>query len=511
MTVDGAANPTPAPELPVLLGGRYLLGPLLGTGGAAEVFQAHDQVVDRSVAVKVFLSGGAATDARRQRREICTLAGFSHPGLVMVYDAGELNGRAYFVMQMVEGRTLAERLREGPLSVTHTANLGVVLAEALAYVHEHGVVHRDVKPGNVLLDHHDRPHLSDFGIATIADSTQITRTGMMIGTAAYLAPEQVRGRTVGPPADVYALGLLLLECLTGRREYPGNPVEAALARLHRRPEVPEELPVPMRELLAAMTVDEPDDRPTAADVAGWLQDEPPTTGRTAVIGAAAPLLPFDTATTEAVSSPAVGGTSPPPGSAVASPWRRRRRVLAAVVLVAALGSVLAVPLLRPGPGPSAPPVSPSLIPNSPAATGSPSQTISPTTEQPAPPPAVGLTTEQPAPPPAVGLTAEQQAPPVSPSVIPSIPAATRAPARVSGPTAGQPALPLNPSPIPSSPAATSPPAPVGQPTGQPSPPPSPSPPTTSQPVVTSTTPNPRPTPPKNTEPRGEPPVPPTVG
>ncbi len=502
MTVDGAANPTPAPELPVLLGGRYLLGPLLGTGGAAEVFQAHDQVVDRSVAVKVFLSGGAATDVRRQRREICTLAGFSHPGLVMVYDAGELNGRAFFVMQMVEGHTLAERLREGPLSVTHTANLGVVLADALAYVHEHGVVHRDVKPGNVLLDHHDRPHLSDFGIATIADSTQITRTGMMIGTAAYLAPEQVRGRTVGPPADVYALGLLLLECLTGRREYPGNPVEAALARLHRRPEVPEELPVPMRELLAAMTVDEPDDRPTAADVAGWLQDEPPTTGTTAVIGAAAPLLPFDTATTEAVSSPAVGGTSPPPGSAVASPWRRRRRVLAAAVLVAALGSVLAVPLLRPGPGPghgpSAPPVSPSLIPNSPAATGSPPPTISPTTEQPAPPPAVEL-------------TAEQQAPPVSPSVIPSIPAATRAPARVSGPTAGQPALPLNLSPIPSSPAATSPPAPVGQPTAQPSPPPSPSPPTTSQPVVTSTAPNPRPTPPKNTEPRGEPPVPPTVG
>ncbi len=507
MTVDGAANPTPAPELPVLLGGRYLLGPLLGTGGAAEVFQAHDQVVDRSVAVKVFLSGGAATDVRRQRREICTLAGFSHPGLVLVYDAGELNGRAYFVMQMVEGHTLAGRLREGPLSVTHTANLGVVLADALAYVHEHGVVHRDVKPGNVLLDHHDRPHLSDFGIATIADSTQITRTGMMIGTAAYLAPEQVRGRTVGPPADVYALGLLLLECLTGRREYPGNPVEAALARLHRRPEVPEELPVPMRELLAAMTVDEPDDRPTAADVAGWLQDDPPTSGRTAVIGAAAPLLPFDTATTEAVSSSAVGATSPPPGSAVASPWRRHRRVLAAAVLVAALSAALAVPLFSHSTSPPVSPVNPSLIPNSPAATGSPPPTSSPTTEQPAPPPAVGL-------------TAEQQAPPVSPSVIPSvipsIPAATRAPATVSGPTAGQPALPLNPSPLPSSPAATSPPAPapapVGQPTGQPSPPPSPSPPTTTQPVVTSTAPNPpRPTPPKNTEPRGEPPAPPTVG
>ena len=275
VTVEGAVSPPSG--LPELVGGRYLLGPLLGRGGAAEVFQAHDQVVDRAVAVKIFLSGVATTDSRRQHREIGTQAGFTHPGLVPVYDAGEEGGRAFFVMQLVQGRSLAERLREGPLPAAQTTHLGIVLADALAYVHGDDVVHRDVKPANVLLDEHDDPHLSDFGIATMIDSTQITSTGMMIGTAAYLAPEQVRGHPVGTGTDIYALGLLLLECLTGRREYTGNPMETALARLHRPPEIPEELPAPITDLLVAMTADNPDERPTAADVAESLRniDAPP--------------------------------------------------------------------------------------------------------------------------------------------------------------------------------------------------------------------------------------------
>ena len=141
-------------------------------------------------------------------------------------------------MQLIEGESLADRIRTGPLALGDVVALGSALGDALTYVHRHGVVHRDIKPGNVLLDTDGRPHLSDFGIAVLADATNITATGMVIGTASYLSPEQVRGQPVGPASDVYALGLVLLECITARREYPGNALEAAVARLHRAPEIP---------------------------------------------------------------------------------------------------------------------------------------------------------------------------------------------------------------------------------------------------------------------------------
>jgi len=293
VVVEGVVNLTRA-GLPVLIAGRYLVGPLLGRGGAAEVYRAHDQVLGRAVAVKLFLSGVTTTDPRRQHREVTTLAGLSHPGLVTLYNAGEQDGRAFFVMQLVAGRTLADRLRDNPLPAAETAQLGIDLADALAYVHAHGVIHRDIKPANVLLDEHHRPHLSDFGIATMIDSTQITHTGLMIGTAAYLSPEQVRGHPVGPAADIYALGLVLIECLTGQREYPGQPMEAALARLHRQPHVPQDLPTPMTAVLQAMTAADPDQRPTAAEVSTWLrEDTPPTTGVTTVLDAPPPPVPLE--------------------------------------------------------------------------------------------------------------------------------------------------------------------------------------------------------------------------
>ena len=171
----------------------------------------------------------------RNRREVLTLAALSHPGLVTVYDVGDDHGRAYFVMQLIEGDTLAQRIRRGPLPLGDVIALGAALADALAYVHRRGVVHRDVKPGNVLLDADGRAHLSDFGIAAVRDAAPVTAAGMVIGTASYLSPEQVRGESVDPAVDIYALGLVLIECITGRREYPGNALEAAVARLHRRP------------------------------------------------------------------------------------------------------------------------------------------------------------------------------------------------------------------------------------------------------------------------------------
>jgi serine/threonine protein kinase len=141
-------------------------------------------------------------------------------------------------------------------------------------VHGAGFVHRDIKPANVILGPGNRPRLADFGISRAVESTAATTEGCVVGTAAYLAPEQVRGESVGPPADVYALGLLLLEALTGRREYPGGAVESATARLFRRPEVPPELPTALSELLAAMTLDDPTERPTAAEVATALARRP---------------------------------------------------------------------------------------------------------------------------------------------------------------------------------------------------------------------------------------------
>jgi len=239
-------------ELPgTVLGGRYRLSSRIGYGGMAEVYRAIDEVLGREVAVKL-LHPGAVDAPARVEAEMRTLARLSHPNIVAIYDAGDHEGRPFFVLELVEGSSLSELLRSGRPEPRRTMEIGVAVADALSYVHARGVVHRDVKPGNVLLGQGGRVQLTDFGVARLMDAAHVTTTGMTVGTAAYLAPEQVTGSDVGPPADVYALGLVLLECLTGRREYVGSALEVALARLHRPPEVPEELPEGWRRLLPAM-------------------------------------------------------------------------------------------------------------------------------------------------------------------------------------------------------------------------------------------------------------------
>ena len=198
-----------------------------------------------------------------------------HPGLVGVHDSGiDDDGRPFVVMDFVDGQSLATRLRAGVLSAPAAARLGAALADALAYVHARGIVHRDVKPGNVLLDGEGRPQLTDFGIARLIDATRVTATGLVVGTAAFMAPEQVRGEVVGPPADVYALGLLLLEAATGRREFEGAALESAIARLHRSPVIPADLPEPLASTIRRMTATDPSERPTAPDVATALRALP---------------------------------------------------------------------------------------------------------------------------------------------------------------------------------------------------------------------------------------------
>ncbi|MFC7844463.1 serine/threonine-protein kinase [Streptomyces sp. NPDC057382] len=248
-----------------ILAGRYRLDALIGSGGAADVHRGFDLRLRRPVAVKVFRAGTGFDTEEALRSEAVILARLQHPGLVTAFDAGRHDGEAFLVMQLIDGPTLKSRIAEGPLPWQAAAGLGAALADALAHAHEADIVHRDVKPSNILLDSAGRPHLTDFGISRLLDATTRTATGTLTGTAAYLSPEQVLGRRVGQPADVYALGLVLLECLTGRLEYDGGPLEAAIARLHRPPVIPDFLPDAFASLLERMTSLEEGDRPTAGD------------------------------------------------------------------------------------------------------------------------------------------------------------------------------------------------------------------------------------------------------
>jgi eukaryotic-like serine/threonine-protein kinase len=275
------AMPTPLGEGSVLAG-RYCPRRLLGRGGMAEVYLAQDRVMGRPVAVKVFPSRtGSASDAKRQQQEAELLASLNHPGLVTVFDAGvdpDLD-RPFLVMEFVAGPTLAARLASGPLDEAQAREVGGALAQALAFVHERGVVHRDVKPSNVLFadpEDYESIKLADFGIARTADSARLTQAGLIVGSAHYLSPEQALGADAGPASDVYALGLVLLECLTGDPAFPGAGIAAAAARLHHDPQIPAGINPDLGRLLRAMTSREPAQRPTAQQVATVLSRAAPS-------------------------------------------------------------------------------------------------------------------------------------------------------------------------------------------------------------------------------------------
>jgi hypothetical protein len=254
----------------VLIDERHEIEQLLGCGGMAEVYRARDLRMGRSVAIKLLRTVDPQS-LGRFRTEIEVLCQLDHPGVVRLRGTGSHDGVPYLVLDLVDGPSLADVLVGGPLGVEQSTLIGRQLAEALAHAHGLGVVHRDVKPANVILDAEPGGvRLADFGIAFFGDTTRMTAAGMCIGTAAYLAPEQLEGQA-GPAADVYALGLVVLECLTGTRCYPGTLVEAAMARLHRAPVVSVELPVWLRYTLRAMTARDPGRRPPAEAVADALR------------------------------------------------------------------------------------------------------------------------------------------------------------------------------------------------------------------------------------------------
>lgn len=270
--------------------GRYRLEGPLGQGSMANVYRAVDERLDRDVAVKLFHTGQNGAARARFAAEAQALARLSHPGLISIFDVGTTWQRPYLVMQLVDGGSLRDRLLDGPLAPEEVVALGTRLALALAHVHHNGIVHRDIKPSNIVLDAQGAPHLADFGIALLLDAARMTSSNEIMGTAAYLSPEQIMGTEVGASADIYSLGLVLLECLTGELEYPGaSKVESALARLHRQPRIPTGLAPVLTKLLTAMTARDPADRPAAKECAAWfvaVREHRALSGRTARLLAA---------------------------------------------------------------------------------------------------------------------------------------------------------------------------------------------------------------------------------
>ena len=260
-----------------VVGGRYRLGEVIGRGGMSSVYCARDENLGRDVALKLFAPQAPdADELKRQEAEIQLLATLNHPGLVTLFDAGiddriPDEPRPFLTMELVEGQDLRARIRHSTVPLEELAVIGAGIADALAYVHGLGIIHRDIKPANILLvqirpGEPLRPKLTDFGIARIADSTRLTATGTMVGTAAYLSPEQAMGQPLSPASDIYSLGLVLLECIKGAVEYPGGAVESAVARLHRAPEIPDDVPAEWAGLIRSMTAIEPLERPAAADI-----------------------------------------------------------------------------------------------------------------------------------------------------------------------------------------------------------------------------------------------------
>ncbi|WP_217576662.1 serine/threonine-protein kinase [Streptomyces sp. GbtcB7] len=370
----------------MLLADRYQLDELLGRGAMGEVWRAADQVLGRPVAVKL-LRADEATDIERFRLEAQTAARLNHPNVVGVYDFGSHHGRLYLVMELVDGWSLAqERSMRGALAPHEAAVIAAQVAAGLSAAHRQGVIHRDIKPANVMISTDRTVKITDFGIARFADdaASTLTATGKIIGTADYLAPERALGHPAQPASDVYSLGCVLYELLTGRPPFQGTTsiavvqqhVDAApLPPAQLRPEILQ----PLSDYLLHLLAKDPPHRPSAEQAANWLHAPQQT-----------PALAEPQSTAPMPAPVALAPAPPPPAdprAAHSHPHGHRRLTPKAALGIAAVvlfGSAAAIgaSLNSGNDGPSAP-TSPTTTVTSvpvsePPATAAPSTTAPPT-------------------------------------------------------------------------------------------------------------------------------------
>ncbi|MGE5830096.1 MAG: protein kinase domain-containing protein [Micromonosporaceae bacterium] len=346
------------------LGGRYRLDERIASGGMGDVWRSVDEVLGRTVAVKILLPAllDEAGFTERFRVEARTMATINHPGVVDIYDYGSDDAAgAYLVMEYVEGDALSRTLAKvGRLTPARTMALVAQAADALHAAHEKGIVHRDVKPGNLLVRPNGTLVLTDFGIARSAGAAQLTAAGSVLGTASYISPEQAMGQSATPLSDIYALGVVAYQCLSGRRPFEGeNPLEIAMRHVRENPPpLPVDILPPIRSIVERAMAKDPASRwPTAAAFAAVARG---AAGVTAGTRPAAPAAPPGAGSVRPVS----GGPSTPtptPSPLPTSP-------VAAGMAAAAVGSPVGLP-------PGSPPViagpGTRMLPPQPGAPGSP--------------------------------------------------------------------------------------------------------------------------------------------
>jgi eukaryotic-like serine/threonine-protein kinase len=424
----------------VLLASRYRLEAQIAAGGIGEVWRAQDLVLDRPVAVKMLRSeyAGQPQALARFRAEARQAGSVSHQSIAQVYDYGEVGpaGSPYLVMELVNGPSLAGVLATGPLDAASALDVLAQAAAGLQAAHEAGLVHRDIKPANLVVGPGGQVKITDFGIAYAAGSVQLTRTGMVLGTPAYLAPEQFAGDQASPAGDLYALGVVGYECLAGTRPFRGEPTEVAAAHRDRPlPPLPAAVPAAAAALVSQLTAKDPAARPhDAAEVAtraSQLRDSLTGGAPTALAEIAGGPVPYP----ELAAHPATLVEAPPltwhdtqPGPVGRPASRARRRpngrrrrgalvAAAGVALLAGLGAWLlvatmpALPSSQPSPSaqvshPASSPTVQTVQVNDAALVGQPVSAVSQQLSQ------LGLT-------PAITWTASEQDPGTVLSVQPS--------------------------------------------------------------------------------------------
>jgi eukaryotic-like serine/threonine-protein kinase len=369
---DPAADPAAGPpgEPPSLPNGhvlnrRYRLTGRIAAGGMGEVWRGTDELLGRAVAVKLLSDAHAADEQFRARfrAEARYAASLSHPGIARVYDYGESaagpagGGRpgtatAYLVMELVEGEPLSAALaREGRMSVDAALDIIAQAAWALAAAHEAGIVHRDVKPGNLLITPEGQVKITDFGIARAALSAHLTQSGMVMGTAQYVSPEQATARPITTVTDIYSLGVVGYECLAGQPPFTAEtPIALALAHVHKPPPpLPDDVPAPVAALVGQMLAKEPSGRPASArlvaDRASALRGKPLADENARTIGSARLTGPAAWFPEASPTSSGLRHTSTAPIPAVGPQRPRWRRPATLMITTGAVCAVVAAAVI----------------------------------------------------------------------------------------------------------------------------------------------------------------------